>query len=197
VKHPSVSNLALFAGGELPWWTRWTLGRHIDACDQCRREIEAFREVQSAARFEADEIPAGVNWDRLAAEMRANIRLGIEASDAISAYAPAPAEPQAPTLSWRMAALAGGFVLLVSLGYWMGAVRKSEQLAALRGPEPIVVEASERGVGMSDGSKGMELQGPRTNPRAAIVTVSTTGAAGAQYVDEETGQITVNQVYVE
>lgn len=197
MKHPSISNLALFAGGELPWWTRWTMARHIGACDQCRHEIEAFREVQSTARLEVEELPAGVNWDRLAAEMRANIRLGLEASDAISAYALAPVAPPTPALSWRMAALAGGFVLLVSLGYWMGAVRKSEQLAALRGPEPVVVEASERGVGMSDGSKGMELQGPRTSPRAAIVTVSTTGAAGAQYVDEETGQITVNQVYVE
>ena len=87
--------------------------------------------------------------------------------------------------------------MLLSVGYWLNASKKSEQIAAMRGPEPIVVEASERGVGMSDGSKGMELQGPRANHRAAIMTVSTMGSAGAHYVDEETGQITVNHVYVE
>lgn len=206
MKHPSIDKLALYAGGDLPWFTRWSLYRHIGGCPQCQAEIAAFRDASATARREAqnpdtDELPAGVQWDRLSAEMRANIHLGLEASEAISAYTPS-AEPSIATgpaqgLSWRMAALATGFVVLLSIGYWLNASRKSEQLAAMRGPDPIVAEASERGVGMSDGNKGMELQGPAPNQLAAIVAVSTQGSAGAQYVDEETGQITVNNVYVE
>jgi hypothetical protein len=60
-----------------------------------------------------------------------------------------------------------------------------------------MAEVSERGVVMSQGSKEMVLQGPKAHVRAAIVTVSTVGSAGARYVDEDTGQITVNNVYVE
>ena len=135
--------------------------------------------------------------ETFAAEMRANIHLGLEASEAIAAYKTPIEEGPGQGMSWRMAALATCFVILLSIGYWLNASKKSEQLAAMRGPDPIVVEASERSVGMSDGNKGMELQGPKTNLRAAVVTVSTEGSAGARYVDEETGQITVNNVYVE
>jgi hypothetical protein len=171
--------------------------RHVGACPQCQEEVSLFRDVAVAARAETCEMPAGVQWERLAGEMRANVRLGIEASDAISAYGSKLDPGPVQGMSWRMAALATGFVMLISLGYWLSAVKKSEQIAAMRGPDPIVVEASERAVGMSDGIKGMELQGPKTNPRAAVVTVSTIGSAAAQYVDEETGQVTVNHVYVE
>jgi hypothetical protein len=197
MKHPSIEDLALYAGGELGLWTRLRTRRHVDGCAQCQREIELFREASLEANAEAARMPAGVLWERLQAEIAANVRLGLAASEAISAYGTQVENPPAMTMSWRMVALTTGFLLLVSVGYWVSTVRRSEQIAAMRGPEPFVAEASDRGVGMSDGSKGMELQGPRTNHGAAVVTVSTTGAAGARYVDEETGQITVNHVYVE
>jgi len=197
VKHPPVENLALYAGGELSWWSWLLVHRHVSGCAQCKEEVALFGDVKIAARLEAEEMPASANWDRLAAEMRANIHLGLEASEAIAAYKTPIEEGPGQGMSWRMAALATCFVILLSIGYWLNASKKSEQLAAMRGPDPIVVEASERSVGMSDGNKGMELQGPKTNLRAAVVTVSTEGSAGARYVDEETGQITVNNVYVE
>lgn len=197
MKHPSIGNLALYAGGELAWWSRLPIHRHISGCAQCQAEIAEFREAAEAVRAETAEMPAGVQWDRLAAEMRANVRVGLAASEAISAYSVrGPGGPR-HGMSWRTAALAASVALLVMAGYWFSAVRKSEEMAAMRGPDPIVVEVSERGVGISDGRKGMELRGPQSNRRAAVMTVSTEGSAGAQYVDEETGQITVNHVYVE
>ena len=197
MKHPSIDDLALYAGGELSWWTRLPMRRHVKGCAQCQDEVALFGDAAAAVRVETGVMPEGVQWDRLAAEMRANIRLGIAASDAISAYSTGPSAGPAQGMSWRMAALAAGVVMMLSVGYWMMAMKKSEQVAAMRGPDPIVLEASERGVGMSDGVKGMQLRGPDTNHRAAMVTVSTEGSAGARYVDEETGQITVNHVYVE
>lgn len=197
MKHPSIDKLALYAGGELPFWLRWTMRRHVDGCAQCREEVALFGDVKAAVREETGEMPAGVNWDRLSAEMGANVRLGLAASDAISAYRTPVEMAPAQGMSWRMVALTSAFVLLLSVGYWLNAAKKSEQMAAMRGPEPFVAQASESAVEMSDGSKAMVLQGPKTNTRSAIVTVSTTGSAGAQYVDEETGQVTVNNVYVE
>ena len=81
MKHPSIENLALYGGGELPWWTRLTMRRHVHACPQCQEEFALFRETAEAVREETAEMPAGVQWDRLAAEMRANVRVGIAASD--------------------------------------------------------------------------------------------------------------------
>ena len=197
MKHPSIEKLALYEGGELSWWDRINLRRHVSRCAQCQAEVALFRNAAVAAREENEEMPAGVQWDRLAAEMRANIHVGIAASDAISSYSkPVEAGP-VQGLSWRMAVLTSGVVLMVTVGYWLNAAKKSEQIAAMRPPDPVVAEASERGVGMSDGSKELVLQGPKANVRAAIMTVSTVGSAGARYVDEDTGQITVNNVYVE
>lgn len=197
MKHPAISDLAIHAGGDLPWWKAWRMDRHVDGCEQCRREIALFRDASVAFREQTSDLPEDIAWDRMAGEMRANIRLGLEASEAIRAYdAPAP-ETSNPVFTWPMAAAAAGILVLLSIGYWAAAVRKSEQLAAARGPEPVVLEASERGVGISDGSKGMELYAPKTARQAAIVTVSTGGAATAQYLDEDTGQITVNHVFVD
>jgi hypothetical protein len=197
VKHPSIENLALYGDGELAWWTRATVGRHVRACAQCQREVAAFRDTADAVRAETAEMPSGVQWDRLSAEMRANVRVGLAASDAISSYSKHLDLGPVQGMSWRMAVLTTGVVVMLSIGYWLNASKKSERLEAMHLPDPVVAEASERGVGMSDGSKEMMLQGPKTNPRAAIVTVSTVGSAGARYVDEETGQVTVNHVYVE
>lgn len=197
MKHPTIGSLALFAGGELAWWVRLPIQRHLAKCRQCQGEVTEFRAAAESVRCETAEMPAGIHWERMAAEMRANIRLGLEASEAISAYSTGIADRPRPQVSWRMAAVAASIVVLMIAGYWLNAVRKSEEMALMRGPEPIVVEVSDRGVGMSDGNQGMELRGPHSNRRAAIMTVSTEGSAGAQYVDEETGQITVNHVYME
>ena len=32
MKHPSIDRLALYAGGELPFWTRWIMRRHMTGC---------------------------------------------------------------------------------------------------------------------------------------------------------------------
>lgn len=198
MKHPSVDKLALYSGNDLNVLDRWTVGRHVHSCEQCRQEIELFRESSREATVEYEALPASVQWDRLAGEMRANIRLGLEASDAIKAYSPpVPGIASGPGWNWRMVAMAAGIAMIASVGYWFGALRQNDQIAILRGPAPVIVEASERGVGLSSGDKGMELQAPGPGKRAALVSVSTTGAAGARYVDEETGQVTVNSVYVD
>lgn len=198
MKHPSIDKLALYAGRELSWWTRWTLRRHVDGCAQCQDELALFAETADAVRLQADEMPAGVQWERLAAEMRANVRLGLEASDAISAYSGGRhAAGPAQGMSWRMALVTAGLVALLSAGYWINASKRSGQIAAMRGPDPVLLEVIDGGVRMLDGNKAMSLQGPKAGRQAAVVTVSTEGSAGAQYVDEETGQITVNNVYVE
>ncbi len=81
IKHPSEKALALHAGGDLGPIARWRCARHLKRCEACREEIAAF---QGSRRMAADlsnmpEIP----WSRLAAEMQANIRLGLAAGECV------------------------------------------------------------------------------------------------------------------
>src|SRR5947209_17694056 len=74
MKHPSQEILALHAGGDLRWLERWRTNRHLAACDECRDEVAAFSELRETLP-QLNEIPE-VPWNKIAAEMRANIRLG-------------------------------------------------------------------------------------------------------------------------
>ena len=58
-----------------------------------------------------------------------------------------------------------------------------------------VVEASDSGVEITDGKLTLELRTPAS--RASFVTVTTRGAAATRYTDAETGQITINHVYLD
>ena len=86
--HPSTRKLALFAGGELGWWQKFRIGRHAGSCRECRVELESLRDVRLELADLAQELPPSVNWNHLAAEMKANIRLGIEAGRIVAPAAP-------------------------------------------------------------------------------------------------------------
>jgi len=83
MKHPNEATLALHAGGELGALARWKTGRHVSRCEQCRDEVEAFIGLREIVPDLA-EIPE-VPWNRLAAEMKANIRLGLAAGECVGA----------------------------------------------------------------------------------------------------------------
>src|SRR5215469_12533000 len=74
MKHPSQATLALQAGGDLGFLARWRTKRHLRRCTRCREEVEAFEWARQVAPDLA-EIPE-IHWNRLAAEMKANIHLG-------------------------------------------------------------------------------------------------------------------------
>jgi len=197
MKHPSIETLALFAGGELPFLQKWSTRRHVRGCDSCQSEVRAFHEASRVALIETERMPDGVHWESLSAEMRANIHLGLEASEAISAYKP-PEESQAmPSLSWHAIALGCAAACIAVYFYWNAAVHKQEQLAALRAPVPVVAAASGDGVKIFDGARELELTNPKDSGSVVLVTISTSGTAATRYVDQDSGQITVNNVYLD
>src|SRR5215831_6916960 len=77
--HPKEETLALHSSGDLGWFAAWRTERHIARCARCREEITEFREMREALP-EMAELPE-LQWNRLAAEMRANIRLGLAAGE--------------------------------------------------------------------------------------------------------------------
>ncbi len=79
LKHPTEQELALHAGGDLGWLSAWRVRRHVNRCEPCRQSVEAFRAFgPDAARW--GELPPDLDWSRLAMEMKANIRLGLESA---------------------------------------------------------------------------------------------------------------------
>src|SRR5579872_5751419 len=81
MRHPNQATLALHAGGDLGAFARWKLERHLAKCSTCTAEVESFEGVREMVA-ELGEIPE-VPWAAMAAEMKANIRLGLEAGECV------------------------------------------------------------------------------------------------------------------
>ena len=82
-KHPSEASSALFAGGDLGRLRRWRIERHVAACAECQGEVAEFSELRAAVPAMME--PPEYLVDKLAAEMKANIRLGLEAGECVGA----------------------------------------------------------------------------------------------------------------
>src|ERR1700679_1797448 len=74
--HPRENDLALLAGGDAGRIRRFLLDRHVQKCADCRETVAEYREMRAGL---ADVELPDLNWNFLAADMRANIRLGLEA----------------------------------------------------------------------------------------------------------------------
>lgn len=186
--HLPDSTLALHAGKELGWLTRLRIGLHLRGCERCRRHAQELRQVREWMRAQGEETPAGVEWDALAAEMTANIRLGLAAGRCVSL----PVEETGRTerrLAWMNPALALPLLLLVVAGWFLQSWRPPLQ------PRPeFVLQAGEAGIGFEKDGRGLSLLNPRTENVVYTVRGS---AAGARYVDAESGQVTVSYVYAQ
>jgi hypothetical protein len=74
--HPKEQDLALYATGDTGFVDKIQLTRHLRACDECLQTVQEYRSL-SAELSDLDLDLA--NWDSLAAEMKANIHVGLEA----------------------------------------------------------------------------------------------------------------------
>ena len=115
MRHLNEHELALYATGEAGSWRGLLLGVHVRGCDECRRMVREYRFDRERLRVFAEELPAGVSWDRLAAEMTANIRVGLAAGECV---APRDRHVSIP-MGWRVAGAAAGFTVLLVAAWWL------------------------------------------------------------------------------
>jgi hypothetical protein len=176
----------LHAGGDLGPWARWNTQRHLSMCDLCRDEVAAFSGVREILPDLA-EIPE-VPWNRLAAEMRANIRLGLAAGECVRT-ADAPLR-QAPLFTGAHAALAfASIVVMVATGLLL------THPSPVAGKEGPLVQATEDGIQIRAGGQAFRLM--NVGAKAVTYSASADGSMGARYVDPNTGYVTINNVYVQ
>jgi hypothetical protein len=196
--HLDAPTLALLAGGELPFWHRWSAAWHVRFCSHCQAELRKFRALRAALPAEAldesaaaDALP-GVAWSVFEAEMRANIRLGLTAGALAGEpeSVPQPAPP-APVPFWRWATVCGALVFVLGAGWWLGTPRHT--------PTPVVQSVLTLPVEGEDADAappaGFELLIPASG--AARTEADFNGATRARLIDGETGRVTLQQVYAQ
>ncbi len=184
--HPNEADLALFAGGDTGFIQRFTLKRHVRACNECREKVAQFEDLRE--NFVLSE-PFDLNWNRLASEMRANIRLGLEAGECV--------RRTQTRRAWRVG-LAAAFVcvlVLAGASVFMRDSRPSAQNAAVQATaQSPVVQTTATGVELRTGPNSLTLL--NRGGATASHTVSAQGAVRSRYIDGETGSVTINNVYL-
>jgi hypothetical protein len=185
--HPKEETLALHSSGDLSWFAAWRTERHIAQCARCREQIAEFREMREALP-EMAELPE-VQWNRLAAEMRANIRLGLAAGECVREADAAELEPSPLFNTARAVVAFAGVVTLVVTGL------------ILEQPTPRVVsaavptaQATASGILMRTGDRGFGLM---HKGASGVINIATTQGIGARYTDPQTGLVTMTMVDVE
>jgi hypothetical protein len=186
--HPSETSLALHASGDLGVWARWKISHHAVHCEECRTRIDAFRSAREQLRDEMAELPPEVNWGRLAGEMKANIHLGLVAGECV-----AQIQPEPRPLFGRLTAVAAPALLLVLVGLLLQ--HPQPRPAAAPWVDGTLIEANRGGIEMRQGDRMMSLRHPEAEDVTNLVSVE--GGLRASYVDSQTGQITIQNLYAQ
>lgn len=201
--HPDDRKIVLYACGDAGWVERFATARHLRTCEACKRRAETFRRDRLSVREAAAELPEGLDWNRLAAEMTANIHVGLEAGECVSDVRPLKARPAA---TWRPAFAAACLGVIV-LGAAYLNFPEAQKASLARGVSKIWTQpaaVTDQGVALASTRNGIEVRengaaftmvNPGQSP--TVVVVNTSGSLRARYVDDDTGQVTITNVYAQ
>ena len=203
IRHAIETDLALYATGDLPFWRSAMVSLHVRRCSECSALVETLRADRGQLRQSADAMPQSVDWDQLAAEMTANIRVGLAAGECVT-----PRERKAASISWGPAAIAAGLVVVLAGAWWLNVPRSDTEtigralhdIATGQRPDSPqdengpAVRASFSGVETRQNGAQMGIEQSGLQP--VMFSVSTQGSASARYIDDA-GQVTITAAYVQ
>jgi hypothetical protein len=185
--HPGEQELTLYSSGDLNLIAMWQVRAHVRSCPPCAQQVANTQAVTTALRTHPVKLPAGLHWDRLAAEMTANIHLGLEAGECIG-----PMRAGRPErIGWRAVTVLAGISGLLIGAWWLNPPRMAREMAVRRAP--VEVQSSPGGIEVKENGSAMILM--HTRGQQTPIIVSTPGSLRARFVDQDTGQVTINNVY--
>ena len=184
--HISPEKIALQAGNDLSMIESIPVRWHLRGCRQCREELASARAAIQVFREEVLELPAELDWNNLAAEMRANISVGLEAAQAIESYS----RPELSVFDWRPAAAVAAITMVAGMGWYL-----SFHNANLINNPSVLLEANTTGTEWKHGDLSLSIK--TRSEEGSFVDVNVKGVASARYVDSETGQVAITNVYVD
>ena len=189
MKHPDQATLALYAGGDLGRFEAWRTARHVARCGECRDEVAAYKGMRDLLP-ELGKLP-DLQWDGLASEMRANIRLGLAAGECVRESAEEP--PRAWLFNGARTAIALASILAVLV---TGVVLQRSTPSIMSATVPVV-QVVDYGIERRAGDLGFALMHKNVKVKDVAYSVGAQGTMGASYVDPSTGYVTMTKVYVE
>lgn len=200
VGHPNLENLALYSRRDLSWLTHWQIGRHVRKCANCEEQILRLRSACSELKREADTqtltgFEAITDWSRLEREMVGNIAVGVAAARCIENVG--RRRILAAKGTWVTVAL----VLLFLVGWFthVPSEQRDHLAASLRRSMGMEVPQIDGSVvqttpeGITVRAQGATLT--ILHPPSAVVSLAGSSSLGARFVDEETGEVTITNVY--
>ena len=188
MNHPPENDLALLAGGEAGRLRRFLLNRHTRTCSDCQEKIAEYRELRT--QLTETGLP-DLNWNFLAADMRANIRLGLEAGACVRST------PVFMRWNPRLGMAFASLALLAGSGFFLRDLRplRNRPNAAATGAAATVLRSTGSEVEIRTGARSLALLNHHGN--AVNQTVSAQGDIGTRYIDGETGSVIINNVYLQ
>jgi anti-sigma factor RsiW len=190
MKHPNQATLALHAGGDLNPWIRWRTERHLAHCEECRREIAAFDDLREIVPdlAETPEIP----WNRLAAEMKANIRLGLAAGECVR-----PVEPVRAGRLFSGARAAVALASVLALLVTGIVVERPAPAPAREAADTVMMQMTPDGIQLREGTQSWRLMHSSAQKDSVHYQMGAQGSVEARYVDSNTGYVMVNKIDVD
>jgi hypothetical protein len=192
-RHPSEAELALAAGRDLGRFTAWKIRRHTRVCDSCRKLYDVYASLAGnvpdlAPDLAIDALPPGINeeqWKSLAAEMQANIHLGLAAGACVAGG------PGVGFREWKPVWAYAAVLALVAAGVWLQRPIAPPRPLALDGP---VLSATPNSIELTQGSRTLGLRQNAEPDVPVSVSVGTQGWVRAQYVDQDSGYVVIQNV---
>jgi hypothetical protein len=179
--HPHETELALLAGGDCGRVAGFFLARHVRGCRECAAKVEGFEML----REDLAEMPApDLDWSSLAAEMKANIRLGLEAGECVRL--------REPRRQWnpRLAVAFASLSFLICAGLIMRSPATLPAPVAGNSVVSPVLESTGNGIELRDGSSSITLL---SHPGGTTdQTASAEGGLRARSIDG--GAVTITNV---
>ena len=198
MKHPGEYNLALLAGGEAGAFHRFRLDRHVRNCEDCQEKVAEFQALRKhLAETEFLDLNSNaVNWNSLAAEMRANIHVGLEAGACVR-----DTHISKSWIGWmgkhwspQFAVAFASLVVLVGAGFFLTDSRL-HRMPVAEAAAPVL-QPTASGIELRKGMDSfafLDVKGVRTDQ-----TVNAHGAIEARYINsgtgDETGSVTITNV---
>ncbi|HEX4809338.1 MAG TPA: hypothetical protein VH325_10425 [Bryobacteraceae bacterium] len=198
--HPHIGELALWASRDLSWTGRLTLAPHIGGCAVCRQEVARFRAAREAFRHDAQSqtltgFEAIADWPRLEREMLGNIAVGVAAGRCIDKVG------RKRLKGWGGALAGAGLAAMLVAGWMMNIPREQTEHLAGSIRRVLGMEVAQNtGTILQTTPDGILVQAQGASmtllhPASAVVTVAGNSSVGARYVDADSGEVTITNVY--
>lgn len=199
--HPTLETLALYATADLGWRLRWRTGSHIKACADCEQQLSLLSSARLRLRREAEGqtltgFEAIADWGRLEREMLGNIAVGVSAARCIDKVGRHRGLlSKSAFIAVLMVMFVAGWVTHIPYVQTLHLTASLRRLAGMERPQTTgaILQTTPDGIAVRTQRATLTMM----HPRSAIVSVSGDSAVEARYFDEQTGQVTITNVYAQ